>query len=230
MIQHAKLSIHVPLLPMQNEVRALSTTWQPHFNSKHYEGSWTVLSLRSPSGKAEQIIPDTRGNEKFQDTPLIRYCPTIKTLLDELHCPIMAARLMNLRAGSVIKEHRDHDLAFEKGEARLHFPLFTNPQVLFYINSERVVMNEGECWYVNVNLPHKVANQGSNDRVHLVVDCQVNDWLKQIFAYANKVETKEGSQESEMHKIIQELRLQNTETSMKLADELEQKLNVNHSA
>lgn len=164
-------------------------------------------------------------NESFRDTPLMNQCLAIKSLLSELHCPMMTARLMNLKAGSVIKEHRDHDLAFEKGEARLHFPLFTNPMVMFYINGIRVIMQEGECWYVNVNLPHKVANLGNQDRIHLVVDCRVNAWLKQLFAQADKAEVAENRQNEKMQRMIQELRFQNTVTSKKLADELEQKLN-----
>jgi hypothetical protein len=41
-------------------------------------------------------------------------------------------------------------------------------------------MNEGECWYLNVNFPHKVANRGATDRVHLVIDCAVDDWLRAL--------------------------------------------------
>jgi hypothetical protein len=40
-------------------------------------------------------------------------------------------------------------------------------------------MKEGECWYLNFNLPHRVKNSGTADRIHLVIDCVVNDWLLQ---------------------------------------------------
>jgi hypothetical protein len=82
--------------------------------------------------------------------------------------------------GSVIKEHRDHELGFDDGEVRLHIPVITNPQVEFMLNQVRVVMNEGECWYLNVNQPHRVANHGMVDRIHLVIDCVVNDWLREL--------------------------------------------------
>ena len=39
-------------------------------------------------------------------------------------------------------------------------------------------MAEGECWYLNFSLPHKVANNGDKDRIHLVVDCMLNHWLQ----------------------------------------------------
>lgn len=175
------------------------------------------------------IIPDAKENQAFANTPLMEACLAIKKLIDDFHCPIMAVRLMNLRAGSVIKEHRDHDLAFEKGEARLHFPIFTNPAVAFYVSGERVVMQEGECWYVNVNLPHKVANHGKEDRIHLVVDCLVNDWLKELFEKAAVVEAPISLDIKAQLKIIHELRLQNTEVTNRLADELEQNLALKHT-
>jgi hypothetical protein len=32
-------------------------------------------------------------------------------------------------------------------------------------------------WERNINLPHRVHNRSAVDRVHLVLDCVVNDWL-----------------------------------------------------
>jgi hypothetical protein len=86
-------------------------------------------------------------------------------------------RLLKLGPGSVIKEHRDHALGLEDGIARIHIPILSNPDVEFVLNSQRVVMDEGESWYLNFNLPHRVVNRGSRERVHLVVDCTVNAWL-----------------------------------------------------
>jgi hypothetical protein len=42
-------------------------------------------------------------------------------------------------------------------------------------------MREGECWYVNFNLAHAVENRGASDRVHLVIDGLVNDWVRTVF-------------------------------------------------
>ena len=82
--------------------------------------------------------------------------------------------------GSIIKEHKDFKLGFEDGEIRLHIPILTNPSVEFILDGARVLMNEGECWYLNLNLPHRVANRGTSDRIHLVVDCVLNDWLREL--------------------------------------------------
>jgi hypothetical protein len=63
----------------------------------------------------------------------------------------------------------------------------TNPEVEFYVSGERIVMREGEAWYINFNLPHRIYNGGGTDRIHLVIDCEVNDWVRSVF-YARSFE------------------------------------------
>ena len=65
---------------------------------------------------------------------------------------------------------------------RIHIPVVTNPDVEFFLDGRRIIMGEGECWYLDLNLPHRVQNRGSTDRVHLVIDCQLNDWLRELIA------------------------------------------------
>src|SRR5687768_18563646 len=101
----------------------------------------------------------------------------------------LSVRLMKLDAGAVIREHSDHDLSFEEGEVRFHIPVITNPGVAFFIEDEQLFMQEGTCWYLNLSLKHRVNNFGTHDRVHLVVDGKVNDWVRDLFnsnAYLEK--------------------------------------------
>jgi hypothetical protein len=97
-------------------------------------------------------------------------------------CPIRSVRLLRLAPGAVIREHRDAGLRYEQGEARLHIPIATNAAVEFVLDGDRHVMEAGECWYVNVDLPHRVNNRGTTERIHLVIDCVVDDWLRDHFA------------------------------------------------
>jgi hypothetical protein len=84
---------------------------------------------------------------------------------------------MKLSAGSVIKKHTDLDLSAEYGEARLHIPIITNDDVHFYVNDNEVIMAEGECWYLRLSDPHNVDNTSDVDRIHLVLDVVINEWL-----------------------------------------------------
>ena len=226
-IRYARLSLPFDTKAMQTEIAQLGHQWQAHFNTFYYEGSWTALALRSPGGSDTNITPDLMTDADFRDTPFMQHFPSVIKLISTLHCPVMAVRFLKLEAGAVIKQHRDHELAFEKWEARLHFPVITNPQVLFYIEDERVPLQECESWYINANLPHRVSNEGLTDRIHLVVDCKVNDWLSQVVNGSDKISFKEEHTQSDLPQIIKELRLQNTTASHKLAAELEQQLNGN---
>jgi len=226
MVRYAKLRLPFDLQTLQAELTATQDEWQPHLNSFHYSGSWKVLSLRSPGGNHKNISPDLINEEGFEDTIYMEHFPSVVKLLVSLQCPVMAARFLNLRAGSVIKQHRDNELAFEKGEARLHFPVFTNPAVEFYCEDERIILNEGECWYLNANLPHRVSNLGDTDRIHLVVDCKVNDWLAAQITSSDKIAYKKPELDPNMLSLIKELRYQNTEGSNKMADELEEQVNM----
>jgi len=162
----------------------MAEEYVPHFNTAYYQGDWSAVPLRSIGGRTDHIYPDPTARDAFADTLLLARCAYIREVLGTLHCPLHAVRYLRLKVGSVIKEHRDYELGFEDGEVRLHIPVITNPGVEFVLNQVRVVMNEGECWYLNVNQPHRVANRGATDRIHLVIDCVVNDWLRDLLLAA----------------------------------------------
>lgn len=58
------------------------------------------------------------------------------------------------------------------------------PAVDFRLNSLRCPMPAGSAWYLRLSDPHGVANLGTTDRVHLIIDAAVNDWGAALFAPA----------------------------------------------
>src|SRR5436305_267688 len=76
--------------------------------------------------------------------------------------------------------HVDLQLQVGCGRVRRHVPIVTNDRVDFRLNRERVTMREGECWYLRLSDPHSVTNAGDTDRVHLVIDAIVNEWLMDL--------------------------------------------------
>jgi len=226
MICFAKLPLKISITNIQDEVNSITESWYPHLNTFDYQGNWEVVSLRSPGGASSTIIPDIINGSVFMDTPLMDTCPSVKEITENLLCPIMAVRLLNLKSGAKIKPHKDNELAFEKGEARIHIPIFTNNEVEFYVDDNLVKMNEGECWYINANLKHSVVNNGKSDRIHLVIDCVVNDKLIKLFQKADKTSRDEGYDTAEKLLIIEALKLQQTPAATNLATELEHELNT----
>ena len=229
MIRYAKLPLPFDAGLTQSELLTVKENWLPHFNTAYYEGGWAGIALRSAEGKHTDIIPELMGDTKYSDTIYMIRFPSVIKLLSGLACPVMSVRFLNLQAGAIIKEHTDEGMYFEQQEVRLHFPVFTNSGVEFYVDSERVTMDVGDCWYMNAHLPHSVVNKGTTDRIHLVVDCKVNDWLKAMIESSAIISIKKDRPPPELSMIINELRLQNTATSNALADDMERQLNKDHA-
>jgi hypothetical protein len=153
--------------------------WVDHFVRDNYEGNWSIVPLRCKQGAVHPImmIYSDPTAQAFQATDWLKRAPYVQSVLDSFDCPLMAVRLMRLRPGSIIKPHCDHDLSASEGKARLHIPITTNPQVDFRLNDTRVEMATGSTWYLRLSDKHEAANRGTTDRVHLVIDCIINDWL-----------------------------------------------------
>lgn len=183
MLSSYRLSLKFDPTRLQDDLALIRPDeWIAHFNKADYDGAWSGVSLRSVGGATTNIYPGaTAAPESFADTSILARCPYFTEVIRQFHCPVRSARLLRLCPGSIIREHRDPSMGLEDGEARFHVPVMTNPDVAFFVNGERVTMNPGEAWYIDFNLPHRVSNLGSTDRIHLVIDCVVNDWVLGLF-------------------------------------------------
>jgi hypothetical protein len=165
--------------------RAEESAWAAHFNRSDYSGEWSGIALRSPSGSSNDIFSPP-GSTDFRDTEVIQQCEYFSQVVGTFECPVKAVRLLRLRAGSVILEHTDSDLRFDEGEMRIHVPVLTNPEVEFVVAGRRLLLNEGDCWYIDFSLPHRIHNRGTTDRIHLVIDATVNQWARSLIESAAK--------------------------------------------
>jgi hypothetical protein len=172
---------------LARDMRAVeSSGWIAHFVPQNYEGDWSVIPLRGRAGATHPIImisadPSCRD---FEDAPMLAACPYFREVLDTFEAPLRSVRLMRLTPGSVIKEHTDLELSFEEGTVRIHVPVVTNADVDFRLNRQRVMLEAGSAWYLRLSDPHSVANRGTTDRVHMVIDAQVNHWVADVLARA----------------------------------------------
>jgi len=181
--RYLKLPLSFDAARLQAELDALlAPQWVEHFNTRDYDGGWRCLALRSADGQPRDIGALSEAN--FLDTPALAQCPYFRAVLDAFECDKAAVRLMALEAGAVIKPHRDAATAFEDGLARLHVPLQTDPAVTFCIDGEEIHFSRGDTWYLNAGRTHAVHNRSARSRIHLVLDCRVNAWLRRLFARA----------------------------------------------
>jgi hypothetical protein len=181
MVATLKLPLIFDVSPIKTDLLAFrDEDWTPHFNTQYYEGDWSGIALRSALDAHLALYPDPTA-EKYVDTAELARCPGVSEVLRQFKCDTESVRFLRLGSGATIREHRDYKLSLEDGVARVHIPVRTSPDVEFYLDGERVTMNEGEAWYLNFNLKHSVRNNGTSERVHLVIDCIANDWLREFF-------------------------------------------------
>ncbi|MDF1698372.1 MAG: aspartyl/asparaginyl beta-hydroxylase domain-containing protein [Saprospiraceae bacterium] len=154
--------------------------WSPQIYKMNYSGKWTSLALISPNGKND-TFSTSNARQGTRPTAILEKSPYFKEVFATFQSPFITARLLRLNAHSEIKPHRDFKLGYEDNNFRLHIPIITNAQVEFVMEGEQIVMQAGECWYTNVNYTHSVANRSDQDRIHLVIDCERNEWSDHIF-------------------------------------------------
>jgi hypothetical protein len=199
--------------------RIRSDEWVAHFNQDYFEGEWTGVALRSSGGDSRQLYSPPKTESSFADTPILERCPHVREILTIFQCPLQSVRFLRLAAGSLIREHRDYDLGFREGQLRLHLPITTNPDVQFFLDAHRIELHAGECWYLDLSLPHWIENRGATDRIHLVIDCELNEWLRGLLPpddsterELNKSDKESSSSPAELERfrqtVLSDLKLQ----------------------
>lgn len=207
----------------------LENKWIPHFNTSGYNGEWNVVPLYSNNGEESNIFAYPSVDSKIQQTSIIKKCSYFKEVIESFKFSVVSARLLRLGVGTEIKPHRDHELGYEDNNFRLHIPVVTNSNVRFILDGELLKMQPGECWYTNVNYIHSVSNQGSSDRIHLVIDGVRNEWSDNLFfSLAPATSFTPVSEEIEspetIQQIINELERSKEPASRNLIIELRKKL------
>ena len=157
------------------EISALGETpWRPH--PQGFEGN-SMLPLVAVDGDP--------ANEAFaggmQPTPELRACPYLCQLLDDLGVVIGRTRLMRLAGNAEVTRHADQGYYWAE-RMRVHVPVVTQPTVRFECGDAVVNMAAGECWVFDTWRQHRVLNDDSASRIHLVVDTVGGDRFWDLLA------------------------------------------------
>lgn len=224
-VKHIRFPFTFDVEKLQQEVQTILTQkWINHYNTNDYEGEWSSIALLSQGGKSDNINAVNIGNEKVSYTEIMTSCTYLKEIIDSFLFEKTTVRLLRLAAGAYIKPHTDNCLGYEDGVFRIHIPVITNPNVEFILDNERLIMKEGECWYIDANFTHSVANKGCQDRIHLVIDGIRNEWTDTLFfKEANaeqfvKPEPRLSNEEKWLQ--IEQLKLMDTEIAKELIAKL----------
>ena len=212
---------------LKRDYEQVMTTQVKHHNVAFYEGEWKGLAIRKPTNVFVELDSGSEENKEFEDTPASEKTPYIQQLLTFFECEKTSVRLMNLTPGSVIKPHSDERLGYFDGYVRLHVPIITNDNVEFIADGDSLKMLPGQCWFADFSKTHSVANRGTEDRIHLIIDLEVNEWLTELFVKEGIIEEGEEAPDpmdamSEDFKLatVRALLEQGTEASKKLAQDM----------
>jgi quercetin dioxygenase-like cupin family protein len=136
-------------------------------------------------GAALQLYPDPNPQGDWEDTEILVASPALGAAVGAFECEKTSVRLLRLGPGASVREHTDYSLGYDDGEVRFHVPVQTSPEAVFELEGRPIEMLPGESWYVDFNLRHRVANGADEPRIHLVIDCVVNDWVTRTLEAGN---------------------------------------------
>lgn len=136
--------------------------WRPH--PQGYAGN-SMLPLIAVDGDP--------ANEMFagamRPTAALSRCPKLQQVLASLGATVGRTRLMRLAGMAEVKRHVDQGYYWAE-RVRVHVPIVTQPTVRFECGDEAINMAAGECWIFDTWRQHRVLNDATASRVHLVVD------------------------------------------------------------
>lgn len=228
----AKLSLEFDKHLLQKELLTLENNWTAHFNTSYYTNDWSGISLRGLSNSLHKLSAGNSSNSDFENSSVLNELPYTQKVLDELKTPKMSVRFLKLGPGSSVKAHKDYDLVFWNGFVRLHIPVFTNDNVKFIVDGKQLDMKPGECWFADFSKTHSVENNGTTDRIHLVIDCKVNQWLISLFEQDGIIQPGEQPPDqmdrydkNTQLKIAEQLESMGLETSNELAKKIRERFN-----
>lgn len=88
-------------------------------------------------------------------------------------------RLMRLSGHAEVSEHADVNYYWRE-RMRVHVPIVTQPAVKFYCGDAVAHMAAGECWIFDTWSLHRVVNDQTHARIHLVVDTVGGERMLQL--------------------------------------------------
>jgi hypothetical protein len=144
--------------------------WTPVWADKRYAGEhWMICPLIENFHK-------TANFNKFDVCELVE---------KKMKCQIKNLMFYSMLPGGDIPPHRDMVGNVGLGGLRLHIPIITNSKVNFIVAGRRVIMNTGELWALDTSYKHSVSNFGDQQRIHLVMDVIVNNWILNLLPKKN---------------------------------------------
>lgn len=157
-----KLPLRFDVEQLKREIAQFTEDdWMPHATG--FPGNFSI-PLISLNGEYNDAL-----HGAMKGTPALARCAYIQQIMTEFGEVFSRSRLMRLEPGTDVPPHVDVNYHWHN-RVRIHVPITTTEDVLFYCNDKHVHMAPGECWIFNSWQEHTVQNNSDRTRVHLVLD------------------------------------------------------------
>jgi|SRR5579863_5367152 len=183
-----RLGEGVDIVPLLLAVQQKPYLWDQyklrttHARTPHAEVS--DIWLRFNDLKPFEGRDPTEARDEFLDQhesvcyPAWDELPEAQLIVHSLNAKVKGFRigrvlLTKLAPGKRIYRHTDtgdHAAYYE----RFHVVLQSSPGCLFNAGDETICMRTGEVWWFQNQAEHEVINNGTDDRIHLIVDIHTN--------------------------------------------------------
>lgn len=159
--------IQLPLLfdapALAAEIEALGeSVWMPH--PQGFPGNSMLPLVASEGDPRDESYAGTMA-----PTPHLRACPYLRKTIASLGTVVGRTRLMRLSGHAEVTRHADQGY-YWADRVRVHIPIATQPTVRFECDDTHTNMAAGECWIFDTWRQHRVLNDDTRSRIHLVVD------------------------------------------------------------
>jgi len=135
--------------------------WSPH--PQGFAGNDALILVSVDGGRNDEFAGE------MKPTPILGRCPYVQQVMARFDTVVGRSRLMRLAGGAEVTAH--YDLHYNwYHRVRIHVPIITDPSVRFLCGPDEIYMKPGEAWIFDTWQFHNVINEGSHDRVHLVID------------------------------------------------------------
>lgn len=157
-----RLPLNFDVIRLQHEIAQFdNANWKDH--PQEFIGN-SVIHFVTVGGEKSDIMLGA-----MEPTEHLARCPYIKQVMASFNTPIGRARLMILAPGASVPPHTDIHY-YWRNRVRIHIPILTQPEVIFYCEQNSVHMATGEAWIFDNWRQHSVINNSGSIRIHLVID------------------------------------------------------------
>lgn len=184
MINFQLLAADMDITPLLLAIKRQPALWREDTYLRDFPqgpfGGIETIMLRFPTKGVFETQAEVQNHlSKYDQHECVDY-PPYKTLTDArplimwLMSRVGGERLgrcmiNKIAPGGRISPHADTP-AHAEYYSRFHIVLESNEQTTFLAGDEQVHMRAGEIWWFDNKQVHEVVNEGTSDRIHLVVD------------------------------------------------------------